>query len=65
MPKARCKKGVLLAASVGPLGEFIEPNGDLPLAKAQGVFREQIELLQEEGIKIFHLETFSFSSKPF
>ena len=63
--KSTLKEGVLLAASIGPLGEFIEPYGDLPLAKAQGVFREQIELLQEEGIKIFHLETFSFSSEAF
>jgi 5-methyltetrahydrofolate--homocysteine methyltransferase len=57
------KEGVLLSASIGPLGEFIEPYGDLSLEKAQRAFMEQVELLQEEGIKIFHLETFSFSSE--
>jgi len=61
--KSTLKEGVLLAASIGPLGEFIEPYGDLSLEKAQGAFLEQVELLQEEGIKIFHLETFSFSSE--
>ncbi len=61
--KSTLKEGVLLAASIGPLGEFIEPYGDLSPEKAQKVFQEQVELLQEEGIKIFHLETFSFSSE--
>jgi len=61
--KSTLKEGVLLAASIGPLGEFIEPYGDLSIEKAQEVFQEQIELLQKEGIRIFHLETFSFSSE--
>ncbi|MDI3543346.1 MAG: hypothetical protein PWP57_951 [Candidatus Atribacteria bacterium] len=61
--KSVLKEGVLLSASIGPLGEFIEPYGDLSLEKAQRAFMEQVELLQEEGIKIFHLETFSFSSE--
>ena len=61
--KSTLKEGVLLAASIGPLGEFIEPYGDLSIEKAQEVFQEQIEFLQKEGIRIFHLETFSFSSE--
>lgn len=53
------KKHVLLAASIGPLGEFLEPFGNLTEEKARETFREQMEILREEGVMIFHLETFS------
>ncbi|WP_406616576.1 homocysteine S-methyltransferase family protein [Candidatus Caldatribacterium sp.] len=55
------RPGVLLAASLGPLGEFMEPFGDLTEEKAREAFREAVQLLSEMGIRLFHLETFSSS----
>jgi len=57
--KEALRENVLLASSIGPLGEFLEPFGDLTREKARDTFREQMEILREEGITIFHLETFS------
>ncbi|MDI3525175.1 MAG: hypothetical protein PWP60_1298 [Candidatus Atribacteria bacterium] len=57
--KEALRENVLLASSIGPLGEFLEPFGDLTKEKARDTFREQMEILREEGITIFHLETFS------
>lgn len=57
--KEALRKNVLLAASIGPLGEFLEPFGDLAEEKARDTFREQMEILREESVAIFHLETFS------
>ncbi|MDK2897565.1 MAG: hypothetical protein PWP04_1685 [Candidatus Atribacteria bacterium] len=53
------KQETLLAASVGPLGEFIQPYGDLSPAEAKTVFSEQMTILYNLGIRIFHLETFN------
>lgn len=55
--------GVLLAASIGPLGEFLEPFGEVSRQEAEEAFEEQIRILYEAGIRIFHLETFSFTEE--
>ncbi|MEN3203474.1 MAG: homocysteine S-methyltransferase family protein [Atribacterota bacterium] len=57
------RPGVLLAASLGPLGEFMEPFGDLTERQAREVFEEAIYVLSEAGVRLFHLETFSFSQE--
>ncbi len=54
---------VTLLASIGPLGEFLEPFGDLSPARAKDIFREQVDILREAGIEFFHLETFNFSQE--
>ena len=48
----------LLCASLGPVGEFIEPYGDLTKKDVQDIFREQVEILLSEGVLLFNLETF-------
>lgn len=55
------RPGVLLAASLGPLGEFMEPFGDLKEEEVRGAFLEAVRVLYDAGVRIFHLETFSFS----
>jgi len=61
--RSTLKPGVTLVASIGPLGEFLEPFGDLTFQKAKDVFREQVEILRAEGIEFFHLETFNSSQE--
>jgi 5-methyltetrahydrofolate--homocysteine methyltransferase len=50
-----------LCASLGPLGDFIEPYGDLSKKEAEDIFREQVEIFCAEGVTLFNLETFSSS----
>lgn len=57
------RPGVLLAASLGPTGEFMEPFGDLSEATVREVFAEAVGILAEAGVRLFHLETFSFSKE--
>ncbi|MBC7216693.1 MAG: homocysteine S-methyltransferase family protein [Candidatus Caldatribacterium sp.] len=57
------RPGVLLAASLGPLGEFMEPFGDLSESKVREVFSEAVHELYGAGVRLFHLETFSFSKE--
>ncbi|MEI6157510.1 MAG: homocysteine S-methyltransferase family protein [Atribacterota bacterium] len=52
------EENTILCASIGPLGDFIEPLGNLTREKARDAFREQVDILQGEGITLFHLETF-------
>ncbi|QPM68095.1 homocysteine S-methyltransferase family protein [Atribacter laminatus] len=53
----------LLCGSLGPVGDFIEPYGDLTKKDVQDVFKEQVDILLSEGIKIFNLETFISSAE--
>lgn len=55
------RPGILLAASLGPLGEFMEPFGDLTEERVRDAFKEAVWVLFEAGVRIFHLETFSFT----
>lgn len=48
----------LLCGSLGPVGDFIEPYGDLTKKDVQEAFKEQVEILLSEGVTIFNLETF-------
>lgn len=61
--RSTLKPGVVLLASIGPLGEFLEPFGDLTHQKARDTFQEQVEILREAGIEFFHLETFNSSKE--
>jgi len=49
---------VLVAGAIGPLGVRIEPFGPTSLDEARGLFREQLEGLNEGGVDLFLLETF-------
>ncbi len=51
-------ESVLVAGSVGPLGQIVGPGGSLKPAEAQEAFKEQIESLMEGGVDLIILETF-------
>ncbi|MEN2984411.1 MAG: homocysteine S-methyltransferase family protein [Dictyoglomaceae bacterium] len=50
-------KGILIAGSVGPLGELIEPYGDITEEEAEEIFSEQIEILRDSGVDFILIET--------
>lgn len=51
------KGKVLIAGSVGPLGELIEPYGDISEEEAEEFFTEQIEILVNSGVDLILIET--------
>ena len=51
--------GVIVAGSVGPTGEFIEPLGDMTADEIQAVFAEQIGAMIEAGVQAICVETMS------
>ncbi len=52
------KHEVLIAGSIGPLG-VVRQVRDLPPEQAGAIFREQAGALEERGVDLFLLETFS------
>lgn len=50
---------VVVAGSVGPTGEIMEPVGSLSHALAVEMFHEQADGLKEGGVDVFWLETIS------
>ncbi len=48
---------VLVAGSIGPLGEFLKPLGALSREEAVAIFREQAESLAEGGADLLVIET--------
>ena len=51
--------GVIVAGSVGPTGEFIEPLGDMTAEEIQAVFAEQIGAMIDAGVQAICVETMS------
>ncbi len=49
----------LIAGSMGPTGEILEPNGPVSIEQARLAFREQAEALVEGGADILWIETIS------
>ncbi|MEZ4868471.1 MAG: betaine--homocysteine S-methyltransferase [Caldilineaceae bacterium] len=52
-------RGALVAGSVGPSGELIEPVGPLSMADAAAMFAEQVQGLVEGGVDLIVIETMS------
>ena len=52
-------RDVVVAGSVGPTGDLLEPLGPLTEADASAVFAEQIEGLKEGGADLIWIETMS------
>ncbi|MEM6421769.1 MAG: betaine--homocysteine S-methyltransferase [Pseudomonadota bacterium] len=50
---------VIVAGSVGPTGELLEPVGSLPVSEAVDAFREQIRALMDGGADVIWAETIS------
>jgi 5-methyltetrahydrofolate--homocysteine methyltransferase len=47
----------LVAGSMGPLGTFIEPYGEITKDEALALFQEQAELLKQAGVDLVLIET--------
>jgi len=56
------KHEVLIAGSIGPL-DLIDQVNDFPREELLGIFREQAGALEERGVDLFVLETFSDSDE--
>ncbi len=56
---ASFRDGVLVVASVGPIGRLIQPLGDLTFQEAYEEFFEQCRALVEAGADLILLETFA------
>lgn len=54
-----CQRPVVVAGSVGPTGEIMEPVGTLKHATAVEIFHEQAEALKAGGVDVLWLETVS------
>ena len=52
-------KKVLVAGSMGPTGEILEPNGPVSIDEAQKAFSDQARALAEGGVDILWIETVS------
>ncbi|MGQ7843204.1 betaine--homocysteine S-methyltransferase [Granulosicoccus sp. 3-233] len=50
---------VLVAGSMGPTGEILQPNGSVSIDEARRAFAEQAEALAEGGVDILWIETIS------
>jgi len=52
-------RDVLVAGSMGPTGEILEPNGTVSIASAKEAFSEQAAALKAGGVDILWIETIS------
>ena len=50
----------MIAGSIGPIGQRIEPLGKISRDEARAAFRRQAAALAEAGVEIFMLETFGY-----
>lgn len=57
LARAVCPAGRLVAGSIGPTGEKIEPFGTLRIDDARAMFGEQAESLAEGGVDLLLIET--------
>jgi len=51
------RKNVLIAGSVGPTGKMVKPAGSLDFEEAVKVFKSQIKVFKEEGLRLLIIET--------
>ena len=49
----------IVAASIGPTGEFLEPVGDLSEAQMEAIYSEQIAAIFKAGVRALCIETMS------
>lgn len=52
-------RDVVIAGSMGPTGEILEPAGTLTYDQAYQAFKEQAQALQEGGVDVLWIETIS------
>lgn len=56
---AKAGRDIVMAGSMGPTGDILEPNGPLSKADAADIFEEQAKALAEGGVDVLWLETLS------
>jgi methionine synthase I (cobalamin-dependent) len=56
---AEAGRPVVVAGSMGPTGEILEPNGPLSIADASAAFAEQARALARGGVDVLWIETLS------
>lgn len=56
---AKADREIVIAGSMGPTGELIEPLGSVTHAEAVAAFKEQAEALKQGGVDVFWIETLS------
>lgn len=56
---AKADRDIVIAGSMGPTGDILEPNGPLSKADAADIFEEQARALAEAGVDVLWLETLS------
>jgi len=57
--KCAAGKNVLVFGDVGPLGELIEPFGELSFDQVYDIYLDICQIMLKAGIKVFWLETFT------
>ncbi|MGB0845894.1 MAG: betaine--homocysteine S-methyltransferase [Thiolinea sp.] len=55
----KADRDIVIAGSMGPTGDILEPNGPLTKAEAADIFEEQAKALAEGGADVLWLETLS------
>lgn len=53
------KREIIVAGSMGPTGDILEPNGPLSIAAAAGIFAEQAQALAAGRVDVLWIETLS------
>ncbi len=56
---AESGRDVLVAGSMGPTGEILEPNGPVSIAQASDAFAAQANALKDGGVDVLWIETLS------
>jgi 5-methyltetrahydrofolate--homocysteine methyltransferase len=56
---SKANRAVLVAGSIGPTGEILEPIGTLSIADAKAAFAEQAQALADGGADLLWIETMS------
>ena len=56
---AKCDREVVVAGSMGPTGEILDPSGDLSVELAAKAFADQAMALKKGGVDVLWIETMS------
>jgi 5-methyltetrahydrofolate--homocysteine methyltransferase len=51
--------GTFVAGDIGPLGQLLDPLGDITFDQAVGIFAEQASVLVDAGVDVLYVETMS------
>jgi len=60
---AKCGRAVIVAGSMGPTGEMLEPYGERPAIEVEEAFYEQAMALKQGGVDIIWIETMFFEDE--